>query len=95
LNGRDRIGPSKAATSHATQIAAGLVREQLRDHLVDHVFGPPVTLCTVSRDADGLISLSVAIGREPERTLTPGRFRRDLTSRSSVDPWAGSGHVVL
>jgi hypothetical protein len=70
LNGRDRIGPSKAATSHATQIAAGLAREQLRDHLVDHVFGPPVTLCSVSRDVDGLLSLSVAIRRDPERTYS-------------------------
>ena len=60
LKGRDRIGPSKA----------GLAREQLRDHLVDHVFGPPVTLCRVSRDADGLISLWVAIGRDPERTYS-------------------------
>jgi len=70
LKGRDRIGPSKAATSHATQIVAGLAREQLRDHLVDHVFGPQVTLCRVSRDADGLISLSVAIGRDPECTYS-------------------------
>jgi hypothetical protein len=32
------------------------------------MFGPPVTLCSVSRDADGVLSLSVAIGRDPERT---------------------------
>jgi hypothetical protein len=32
------------------------------------MFGPPVTLCSVSRDADGQLSLSVALGRDPERT---------------------------
>ena len=47
---------------------AGLARTPLRDHLVDQMFGPPVTLCSVSRDAHGLLSLSVAIGRDPERT---------------------------
>jgi len=32
------------------------------------MFGPPVTLCSVSRAADGVLSLSVAFGRDPERT---------------------------
>ena len=32
------------------------------------MFGPPVTLCSVSRDPAGRLSLSVAIGRDPECT---------------------------
>ena len=32
------------------------------------MLGPPVTLCSVSRAPDGLLSLSVAIGGDPERT---------------------------
>jgi hypothetical protein len=32
------------------------------------MLGPAVTLCSVSRAPDGLISLSLAVGRDPERT---------------------------
>jgi len=41
---------------------------RMHDYLVDHVFGPLVKLCRVSREADGRILLSIAIGRGPERT---------------------------
>jgi hypothetical protein len=51
-------------------LRTGLARRTLREHLVDHMFGPPVTLFSASRDADGLLSLSVAIGRDPKRTYS-------------------------
>lgn len=48
------------------------------------MFGPSVTLCSLSREADGRLSLSVAIGRDPERTYAA--WADTIHRSASLDP---------
>ena len=69
VSSRDRtFAPTERPAARFTR--SGLAGASLHGHLVDHVFEPSVTLCSVSREAGERFSLSVAIGRDPERTYS-------------------------